>query len=145
LADAQAKLEEILISTRPVAGDPIAIRRKPHSIPLVGDLPIEDGAEQSFEFAPCSRSSRFPAADASAFYGRFGGSGDAGQELGESSSGGRVAAGQLGHLGEAELGIGEREASLGFFGRRKEVIELGLMLDPHPTSLEELQLAVERP
>jgi hypothetical protein len=85
-----------------------------------------------------------PAAS-SAFYGGFGGSGDAGKELGESSAGGGVAAGQLGHLGEAELGIREGETALGFVGRRQEMIELGLVLDPDPTSLEELQLAVERP
>jgi hypothetical protein len=53
--------------------------------------------------------------------------------------------GELGHLGEAQLWIGERQAALRLGGRRDQVIELELVADLHSTPIEQVELAVEGP
>ena len=56
-----------------------------------------------------------------------------------------IAPRQFGHLGEAQLRVGGREASLGLFRGRPQEIELGPLTDLNPAPLEQRPLPIEGP
>jgi hypothetical protein len=68
---------------------------------------------------------------------------DRGEQISETAPGSAVAGRQLGHFGEAQLRVGERQASQGLGGRRQQMIELVLVADFDAALLEQLELAVE--
>ena len=55
------------------------------------------------------------------------------------------AAGQLVHLGEAQLGVGEGEPPLRLLGGRRQRVRLLLLLDLDPAAFQQLEFPVERP
>jgi hypothetical protein len=65
------------------------------------------------------------------------------EQDGKASPGLAVAAGQLGHFGEAELGIWEGEAAFGPAGGRGKRVKLVFMDDSDAASLQEIEFAIE--